>query len=200
MNGCERRRRAGSSEHMTSASCPLYPQKRTSDEGRSFFGLTTRLTLRAHDAPRDAGHEGDDQDEPDDHVKLSISAVAPRVHKPLMCKAPHNLSSRCKPSPLNHSTRLRARGGRKHCVCRCGPVSITCFAGINRESVSVGDLTAFLQCRRFKKVAIPPASDWCIALPPVRFECDKPAVRIASAQEQFRPQLGKFPRRIASSS
>jgi hypothetical protein len=40
---------------------------------------------------------------------------------------------------------------------------------------------------------------WCV-LPSVRFECDKSAVRIASAREQFRPQLRKFPTRVASSS
>jgi len=106
--------------------------------------------------------------------------------------------------------KLRGQGATLH-RCEYPPMSIfapsargapcVLAASLTRSrSISVGDLTAFLRCRRFKKVAIPPASAWCVASPSVRCECDKSAVRIASAQEQFRPQLGKFPRRIASSS
>ena len=50
--------------------------------------------LRPYDAPHDAD-EGDDQDDPDDHVNWSVSAVAPTIHQPLMCKAPHDQSFLC---------------------------------------------------------------------------------------------------------
>jgi hypothetical protein len=55
----------------------------------------TFFLLRHHDAPHDADHEGYDQDDPDDHVNWSVSAVAPTIHQPLMCKAPHDQSSLC---------------------------------------------------------------------------------------------------------
>jgi hypothetical protein len=72
------------------------------DEAFLLRKLATRLTLRPHDAPHNANHEGDDQDDPDDRVIRPISAVAPRLRQPLMRKAPHDLSSRCKSSTLNH--------------------------------------------------------------------------------------------------
>ncbi len=36
----------------------------------------TLFLLRPHDAPHDAYHKGNDQDDPDDHVNWSVSAVA----------------------------------------------------------------------------------------------------------------------------
>jgi hypothetical protein len=93
---------------------PVFDGRRPKNsESRLQESLTTRLTLRPRDAPRDTGHEGDDQDDPDDHVNRSISAVAPRVEKPLMCKAPHDLPSRCKLVAANHIIAGYARGDRK---------------------------------------------------------------------------------------
>jgi len=44
---------------------------------------TTFFLLRLHDSPHDTGRGGNHENDPDDHVKWSISAVAPTVHHPL---------------------------------------------------------------------------------------------------------------------
>ena len=43
----------------------------------------TFFLLRPNDSPHDTGHGGNHENDPDDHVKWSISAVAPTVHHPL---------------------------------------------------------------------------------------------------------------------
>ena len=82
--------------------------------------LPTRLTLRPPDAPRDTSHEDDNQDDPHDHVKRSVSAIAPRVHKPLMCKAPHDLFSLCN----------RVTAYPRSCRASAGPQKVFTVGGL----------------------------------------------------------------------